>query len=299
MATTISKTHKLSDLNLAEYNVEIRNYLQKFIDTGIDISPLNAEKEKEYLYRIKVLKDEDAKTEFIYHNLLMVVKTTFFLQNVQQRKLIPLEDLINEGFLGLFHALDKFDLSVGTRFSTYAAQWVSQSMQAAIDHHGRVIRVQPSKLAIIKKYRIYQSDFESKGILPTFDMVAEQMQYKKSTIREALEMIEPISLSATQKFGNVEGKASIADTIEDDSHDIADGVSKKELSEILDKIEFNKFERIILSQLFGLDGEEKTFEEIAEEFNVTVDFVVSQEHHAFQKIRHCGMCQEIKDIIAS
>lgn len=132
---------------------------------------LTAEEEKELAKRAKE-GDTEAKDALINANLRLVVS----IAKNYQSKGMPLQDLIQEGNLGLAHAVEKFDYSKGFRFSTYATWWIKQSITRALADQSRTIRVPVHMIAQISKVRKTQRELTQKlGREPTLAEVDEAM----------------------------------------------------------------------------------------------------------------------------
>ena len=135
--------------------------------------------------------DEDARNELITRNLGLVAKNARYYQ---QYTTVPFEDLMQEGTLGLFTAINKFDLEKEWRFSTYATWWIRHHIGRHMTNHGRTIRI-PSRIIDLKrKYlnerELYMLEF---GVEPTRDEVAALLGVSPAAIDEMLTYSAPIS----------------------------------------------------------------------------------------------------------
>lgn len=287
--------------NFVQSDLNIDEYLQKVITR--DTETLSREEELTLIKRIKDNNDKKAYAEFVDHNIRLVISCAHKFRSPNQRKRLTMEDLIQEGMFGLFKAIDGFDYHTGNRFSTYAANWIVQSMQHAIDDKGRTLRVRPSRLAIIKEYTHIKSQLKEKfNREPTFDEIAKQMPYTHSTIQDCLELgYEPLSFSSKKSFNGKPSNRTLIDTLEtemsDDGTQADDRLIAHEICELVSQI-CTKQQTLILTYLFGLDNKPKlTVEEIAKKLNTTNDLIMVQEHHALQKLRSSHLFEQFKDLL--
>lgn len=282
--------------------LDIEEYLKKVIVYDTDV--LDDEQELKLIKRIKLHHDRQAFDEFVGHNIRLVISCANQFRSVNQRKLLTLEDLIQEGMFGLFRAIEGFDYKRGFKFSTYAYNWIQQSMQKAIDEHGRTLRVKPSKLAIIKQYKKNESELEDElGHKPIFEQITKNMQWTDETIRESLKLgIEPLSFSQQQSYGSYTGHTlqdEIADTMQDDSNQeqIEHTLLHDELNDLLNQYCL-PIEKKCLSMLFGLNNEPQySIDEIAQKLHINHDQVLVYEHHALQKLRASHECEQFKELV--
>lgn len=283
-----------SDLNIDEY-------LQKVIAQAKDTDPLSRDEELALMKRIKDHNDKQAYTEFVNHNIRLVVSCAYKFRSPNQRKRLTMEDLIQEGMFGLFKAINDYDYHKGFRFSTYAANWIIQSMQSAIDDTGRTLRVRPSRLSIIKSYTHMKNQLKEKfNREPTFDEVAKQLPFTRATLQDCLELgYEPLSFSAKKSFNGKPSNRTLLDTIDDEMSDNEgtpdDRLIANEICKLVSKV-CSKKQTLILAYLFGLDNTPKlTVEEVAEKFNTTTELITVEEHHALQRLRSSHLFEQFKD----
>ena len=135
--------------------------------------------------------DEDARNELITRNLGLVAKNARYYQKYTT---VPFEDLMQEGTLGLFTAINKFDLEKEWRFSTYATWWIRHHIGRHMTNHGRTIRI-PSRIIDLKRNylnerELYMLEF---GVEPTRDEVAALLGVSPAAIDEMLTYSAPIS----------------------------------------------------------------------------------------------------------
>ena len=278
----MNSSNSNSQLDLTEYDSMLNN---------VDDSLLSQEEEIEYFKKIEK-GDLKARQEFIEHNLLLVVSIAREFRNENRRKLLTMEDLIQEGNASLCAVIDKFDYRKGCKFSTYAVDWIKQGMERAIDEKGRTIRVPPSRLNVIKQYKNRESELKAKlDREPTFDEVMKLLPYTSDFVKYCLKLgYEPLSLSYQQEDHdyNLNNILSDQNMLEESTEDqINEDLTASEIRKLVNKV-LSGDDLTIIKMLFGLSDNGKTysFEEIADKLNLNTNQVKVKEHHALQILKH-------------
>ena len=247
---------------------------------------LSAEEEQRMAQQIKA-GDEQTRQRFIEANLKLVVSVA---KRYQGRGL-ALDDLIQEGNIGLLRAIDKFDAGLGYKFSTYATWWIRQAVMRAIADQGRTIRLpvhMGEKLARLRRIRQHLQHTLDRD--PTIEELAQQMGLSPEKVEELIQVsLEPISLDQTV---NEEQDMDLGDLIVDRSvPDPPDAAShlllKAQVEDMLDLL--TERERAVVSLRFGLDDERsRTLEEVGNVLHVTRERIRQIEARALDKLRtHC------------
>jgi RNA polymerase primary sigma factor len=248
----------------------------------IDRTPLlSAEEERELAYRIAA-GDRDARDRMIRANLRLVVK----IARAYCRRGLELQDLIEEGNLGLLRAVQKFDPARNTRFSTYASFWIKQAIRRALLRAGHIIRLPSYLVLLLAKWRQATTKLHAElDRPPTPEEVADLLQ------------LPPRKLSIIQKAIRVHGPQadpdrndrSIDELLTDQRARQADQAviendDRHQIRQLLDRL--NQREAAVLRMRYGLNDEEPiTLSEIGKRLGLTRQRVQQLAHRALTKLR--------------
>jgi RNA polymerase primary sigma factor len=245
---------------------------------------LTASEEIELAKRIKQ-NDQEALKKLVQANLRFVVSVAKSYQN----KGLSLDDLINEGNVGLIKAAYRFDESRGFKFISYAVWWIRQSILQAIAEKTRTIRLPLNRISMLTKAgKVYSKLEQEHEREPTHDEIAHVLDVKSRDIRETFKH----SLHATSLESPInESRSLLKDIIQDDHEDLRPDSHmlkeslKNEINYILSKLTYR--EARILKLYYGLDGEKPhTLEEVGVIFKITRERIRQIKEKALDKLRH-------------
>ncbi|NBV77330.1 sigma-70 family RNA polymerase sigma factor [bacterium] len=258
---------------------------------------LNGFQEKELAKRI-VAGDEEARNVLARSNLRLVVSIA--KKYVNRSPDLTLLDLIQEGNLGLFKAVDKFDYSKGFKFSTYATWWIRQAITRALADQSRTIRIPVHMVETIAKYKQKMRELSQHlGRDPLPEEIAAEMGLDVDKIY-VIQKINQDTVSLESPIGEDDDERStlgsfIADeSISSPDQDSSRRILSEQMSSILD--ELSPKERKILEMRNGLTDEGicYTLEEVGREFGVTRERIRQIEAKALERIRFHEKAKQLK-----
>jgi RNA polymerase primary sigma factor len=245
----------------------------------------------------KVQEGRKGKEKLVLANLRLVVSLAYKFAN----RGVPLMDLIQEGNIGLAHAVDKYDYKKGFRFSTYAYWWIRQSITRAIANQARTVRVPIHMIGVIG--RLFQANLRLQqrlGREPNETELAREMDTTVEKIRWIKQIArQPISLETPT--GEDDG-GQLGEFIEDRTTPTpTDVVSRRLLKEeVRDALEeLSDRERTVISMRYGIeDGQPHTLDEIGRRIGVTRERVRQIEGEALRKLRGPEFRRRLQDYVA-
>lgn len=230
--------------------------------------------------------DKGAFDKMVRANLRFVISVAKQYQN----RGLTLDDLINEGNLGLIKAVRRFDETRGFKFISFAVWWIRQSIMEAMANHSRMVRLPLNKVGILNKYANVSASMEQKlGRTPSVDEVMEAMDAGESEIASLRgHMFKHSSLDANI---HEDDSPKMSDTMTGGTFENPDDVLMKEskswdIERVLSKL--TPIERNILKMHYGFNGEGMTLSDIAFRTKYTTERIRQIRERALKKLRLMG-----------
>ena len=268
----------------------IKMYLKE-----INRIPLLSREDEEKYAALAAQGDKNAREILIKSNLRFVVNVAAKFKN----KGLPLEDLINEGNIGLINAIEKYDVSRGFHFISYAVWWIRQAILKAIGEKSKMIRLPLNRFGeLVQIEKARKVMYESLGREPNADEIAEHLKMDRDDVADLMSISrEYVSLDAPVKQGTRDSSL-LGDFIEDKTTEqpedaVVNDSMRSEIAKLLEKLP--EKEAAILKQRYGIGGvAPKSLKEIGDLFHLTKERIRQIEKRAILRLRAMPMTKELQ-----
>lgn len=246
---------------------------------------LSFEQEQELGQRIAA-GDIEARNKLVESNLRLVVSIA---KRYTGRSRMSFLDLVQEGTMGLIRAVDKFDYTMGYKFSTYATYWIRQAISKAVAEQSRTIRVPMHIIEALSKLNtVTRKLFQELEREPTAEEIAARMELTVEKVKELMTIVkEPTSLDTTLTDDD---ETTVGDLVADESvEDFNTSIFQEEVAKTIQEVllTLDPREQEVITMRYGLKGTKaRTLEEIGNHFSLTKERIRQIEEKALRKLRN-------------
>jgi RNA polymerase primary sigma factor len=288
----VKKQKEIKEIDLSKLNTDsIQIYLKE-----IGKVPLLTGEDEVELAKRKEKGDKAAEKKMIEANLRLVVSIA---KKFTGAKGLSLLDLIQEGNIGLFRAVEKFEYRKGYKFSTYATWWVRQAITRALADQSRTIRIPVHMVETINKFQQVQRQLiQDLGREPMPEEIAAEMGEDIDKVRHVIKISQD-TISLETSIGDDDEDSTLEDFVEDVKNITPDRSAALQLLKDYVKevvAQLSPREQKILEMRFGLtDSVSHTLEEVGREFDVTRERIRQIEAKALEKIQKHEGIKKLRD----
>ena len=265
----------------------------------INRTPLLSREQEQQLARRIRKGDKSALDQLVKANLRFVVSIAKQYSNQG----LPLEDLINDGNLGLIKAAHRFDEKRGYKFISYAVWWIRQAMLQSLAENSRIVRLPLNRAGTL--YRIGKASRQldqELGRAPSAKEIAKRLKLSEEEVEGTMH-IANTHVSLDDPYSSDQDDTSLVDYLEDDNARMPDEETyERALSDDMEKAlgTLSERERLILSMYFGISGEEPlTLEEIGKVLGLTRERIRQIKEKAIVRLRHSSRAKFLKGYMES
>lgn len=261
--------------------------------------PLLSYEEETELAKKAAAGDKLAKNKIVNANLRFVVNVA----KKYQKKGLELEDLISEGNIGLLTAIDKFDVSKGYHFISYAVWWIRQSILKAICEKSRAIRLPQNRANELVQIEHAMKTIKDKvSEEQEFSEIAAMLNMDVSHVRELLEISRDMASLDSDVAGKNDSVTTLGAMIEDKAHaQPEDFVINKEMQKDINNVlsTLKPAEAEVLKMRYGIGVEKPmSLKEVGDKFNLTKERIRQIEKHALVRMQHPTRARRLESYVA-
>lgn len=275
-------------------NNNIENTIALYFEDAKKEKLLTREEEIELTKRLKE-GDMEARAKLIKSNLRFVINIAKQYKNSG----LLLEDLIEEGNLGLIMAADRFEPDKGYHFISYAVYWIRQSILRAINEKSRLIRLPLNKaINLVDIERTIHEKYYKTGDIPDVNEISNILDKDPKDVLQIMAVSNDyVSLDREYNFEGI--KEKLVNVIEDDKDSGLEAtiMNKEFIEELKIAIEdLNEMEKTIIKARYGIDEDRKTLKEVGKMYSLTKERVRQIEKKALRKM-YCRRFNSLKDFL--
>jgi len=283
-------------LNNREYINEDSSVLSIYMKELNKLPLISHEEETELFKKIKK-GDLRARNKIVEANLRFVVKIAKKYQNQG----LPLDDLINEGNIGLMTALDKFDVDKGYHFISYAVWWIRQSIMKAINEKSRAVRLPLNRSnELLQIQKANKNLMHIKGEEPSVEMLADETNLDVEIVKTLVSVSKDIVSLDVPVFKDNE-TSSVGDYVESDidspDKQVMSGLMREDINEAISQL--SDKEKDIIEHRFGLNNKSQmSLKQIGEIYSLTKERIRQIEKRALQKMNNTEVYKSLESYSA-
>jgi RNA polymerase primary sigma factor len=272
--------------NIAVVNTETRSYLHNLTRQRL----LNFEEECDLSRKIQA-GDLAARDRLVEANMRLVLN----IARSYHTQLLPFEDLVQEGAIGLVTAAERYDPGKGYRFSTYATHWIRQSISRAVDNKSKAIRIPAHVTETLRKVERFRTAYlREKGEEPSTDVIAQGLGISLRKVNQLLQTnFDPISLDT---LVGTEENTTLAALLNDaNAENPQEVILTEEMQKELDKLlsVLTPREREVMCRRMGFEGDANVLQEIGEKLQISRERVRQIELQALRKLKYAARRRDL------